>query len=670
MKKSILVALAVIACPIASAGLGAHNVLVVVNGDSLDSLEVANLYVKLRHIPDKNVVVIHGLGKSASEFIAVDHFRSKVLGTVFSEIKTRGLAGQIDCVAYSVDMPYSVNLNSDVKGIKLPQILTTEGSANGLTYLHEWVEKKDLNYLQLDVNKYARRLLPLPTGKPLNKNEQALYAEAVSQYDRKDYNAAIAGLKRLLQVPRSDPNIAYNLACSQALAGYKEDALASLRLAVGAGWRNYGQTSSDPDLNSLKSSEEFQRILRLIKNAHIEVQAGTHFQASTKWSSIGESSDEGPSYMLSTFLGVHAGRGNSVDEILDSLKKASSADFSRPKGTFYFEKNGDVRSRTREWGFQPAAEALKSLGFNAVVEDGILPKNKLDVAGGVIGIADFNWPSSGSKILPGAIVEHLTSCGGMISKGAPQTPCTEFIKNGAAGSSGAVTEPYALQEKFPTPFIHVQYAKGFTLAESFYMSLSGPYQLLVIGDPMCHPWAQRASVKLGSLVDGAVISKPVSVTPTLVGPVKAKEFRLYIDGVLKSTFKPGTAISFSSAVVGEGWHTVAVAAVSADSTGATYETQLAVLIPGTTPFSSVSASTSSGVNRDVSVSVVAKGASEIQLVHFGEVLGTVSGSSGKVLIEANKLGVGESIIYPIAIFKSGSSTKQIRLKPIRVQIGN
>jgi len=108
----------------------------------------------------------------------------------------------------------------------------------------------------------------------------------------------------------------------------------------------------------------------------------------------------------------------------------------------------------------------------------------------MIGISDFDWNASKSKILPGAIVEHFTSFGGIISERNGQTPCTEFIANGASGTSGTVTEPYALQQKFPTAFMQVQYCRGWSLAESYYQSLSGPYQLLIIGDPLCRPWAK------------------------------------------------------------------------------------------------------------------------------------------------------------------------------------
>ena len=47
------------------------------------------------------------------------------------------------------------------------------------------------------------------------------------------------------------------------------------------------------------------------------------------------------------------------------------------------------------------------------------------------------------------------------------------------------TEPFAIQAKFPTAFIQAFYVEGCSLAEAFYQSVTGPYQLLIIGDPLC-----------------------------------------------------------------------------------------------------------------------------------------------------------------------------------------
>ena len=142
-----------------------------------------------------------------------------------------------------------------------------------------------------------------------------------------------------------------------------------------------------------------------------------------------------------------------------------------------------------------ALAGLEKLGVKAIAEHGILPTGRSDVQGLMAGASDFDWRSSGSTIRPGAICEHLTSTGGMLTERAGQTPLTEFLRFGAAASSGAVTKPYAIQDKFPVPALHIYYAQGCSLAEAYYQSVFGPYQLLIVGDPLCRPWANIRKCK-------------------------------------------------------------------------------------------------------------------------------------------------------------------------------
>lgn len=643
------------------AGLSPESVAVVVNGRSQDSLRVAHAYARLRGIPDSNFVVLQGV--TSTEFTDAEKFRTEVLSPTLATIKARGLTPQIDCITYSLDIPYSVNVTSDIKGRPQSQVITPVASANGLTFLKDWTLKGDIEYLNLRVNRYARSLLPLPSGEELTQAEQAEFSAAMAKYDAKDYLGAITGLEKLLVKPRMDATISYNLACCQALAGRKEASLASLKRAVRSGWRNHGQIAGDPDFDSIKNSDEFKLILAQIKSAPIQVQPGAPFKASTAWGRDGIPAPEGSRYILSTMLGVTAGRGNTIEEILGSLQRAKSADFTAPKGTIYFERNADIRSKTREWGFEPAAAELRKLGVSAVVEDGILPQKRADVAGGVIGIADFDWAASGSTVLPGAIIEHLTSLGGMINKGAGQTPCTDFIRAGAAGSSGAVTEPYALQEKFPTPFIHVQYAKGFTLAESFYQSLSGPYQLLIIGDPLCRPWGKMASFKVSGVKPGGLVKGAVRLTPAFTGPSPVALYHLAVDGKRLRSFKPGQPITLSAAALDLGWHEVSLTAECGDLAASQYRCVVPFQV-GTAAVEAPAAVTCP-LKGAVRILLQAKGAESIELFSLGRPIGRVIGEKGTAEVSGAGIGQGEALVIPVAKLRSGRS---LRGKPIRFTV--
>ena len=169
--------------------------------------------------------------------------------------------------------------------------------------------------------------------------------------------------------------------------------------------------------------------------------------------------------------------------------------------------------------------------MDAEILEGTVPQGKNDVQGAMMGVADFDWKASGSTILPGAICEHFTSFGGDLHKGAGQTPLSELLRYGAAAASGTVTEPYALAQKFPDAMMQVHYARGCTVAESFYQSIQCPYQLLIVGDPLCRPWADIPQVAVSGLpptpndpVQGEVRLKPQA---RFAGGVEVEHFEMY-----------------------------------------------------------------------------------------------------------------------------------------------
>jgi len=118
--------------------------------------------------------------------------------------------------------------------------------------------------------------------------------------------------------------------------------------------------------------------------------ASRAFRASSLWGPDGSRVDEkGIRYLLSTMLGYTAGRGNSVEEVKAYLRASAAADGGQPKGTIYFVKNGNIRSRARQAAFEPAVKTLRELGVKAEVLEGVLPANRHNVAGAMIGAAQF-----------------------------------------------------------------------------------------------------------------------------------------------------------------------------------------------------------------------------------------------------------------------------------------
>jgi uncharacterized protein (TIGR03790 family) len=666
------------------AGLAPESVLLVVNGDSPASLAVANEYVHLRNIPDSNVVTLTGV--TNVEQLSVDEFRKQILVPVLTAIDQRGLKSQIRCVAYSADLPTAIHVNGDVGDRKLPQVLTPVASINGLTFLHQLTLAKDIRYLDLNVNSYARRVGVQSKDTPWQPDEIKQYAGAVQQLELESRArgtrrgprdeqpadalrpvnspallAAMESLAKLRESHPQSPGLLYNLACALATRDRNDEALATLKAAVAAGWFDHQHAARDPDWKPLQDHADFKALLNEMKSVKLEVLPARGFRSDAAWQPNGEPNPnvEQPRFLLSTVLGITAGRGLTVAEVIDGLRRSAAADGTRPKGTVYFVRNGDVRSTTREWGFASAVDKLKLLGVDAAIEEGVLPQKKQQVAGAMIGIADFDWPKSDSTILPGAIVEHLTSFGGVMSKGAGQTPLTEFLRHGAAGASGTVTEPYAIQAKFPNPFIHVHYASGCSLAEAFYLSVTGPYQLLIVGDPLCNPWRRELNVTAeipatdkpwrGIVTLAAKVESPDGIAPV--------EFSLYVDGRHLKSARPNEPIEWDTTKLPDGAHHLTVLASGNDAIESIgrWTTHCTVLNGDTDrqPKLTARSGPDHPIDKPLEIESTCPGAKEITIHHLGRVVIRITGDKGTALLDPKALGMGKVTLHPIASMADG-----------------
>ncbi len=669
---------------------GPESVAVVVNADSWASTRIANEYIHLRKIPPSNVVYLSGIDNF--ERLSAENFRQRILLPVLTTLEKRGLQGQIDCVAYSSDLPTSIDASDDAKGVTLPPTLSPIVSSNGATYLYKLFLGKDIRYVSLNNNFYASRVMSHSQDSMWTPDEQSRNGAALKtlmsiaderKKQKEQFDEAAATQKTsevlavFLELKKTHPNsdqLLYNIACCQALVGKSDDAITSLAEAFKNGWSDVTHTRGDEDLVTLRDRQDFKELMAKMATVRFETTPPKGFTAKIAWTPTGfpaQNPAMGVPYMLSTMLACTSGRGNSVREALTALRRAVGADGSRPKGTVYFERNGDVRSTTREWGFESACERLRKLGVDAVVEDGVLPKGKPDVIGAMVGSAGFSWSESGSTILPGAICEHLTSCGGMMGENDGQTPLSEFIRFGAAGTAGAVTEPYALQAKFPSPFIHTHYADGCSLAESFYLSLAGPYQLLIVGDPLCRPWPRvisfiLADPQIKESLAGTISAKPVLDPST---PYRPSAYEFFVDGALAGLIAPGNAWAFDTAKLADGPHELTVVAVSAD-----------LLAHGrlTVPFSTKNttqkelAATASAKeiawNTPLEIKAKLEGAKEIALVHNARLIAKINGAEGAASIDPKILGEGPARIYPFAVF--GTDTEELKVvgAPINVNV--
>ena len=481
-----------------SAGIGPENVAVVINEDSWASKAIANEFIALYGIPPANVIYLQGLPDF--ERTDIEFLRAQLLQPVIKLLEQRKLGQQIDCLAWSCDIPYIVDITKDF--ISAPSAAVGRaGSITGLTYLYQFVfadreHAPPGSYALPGANRYFRHLMVPSKGPEPTDAQMSRLREAARLVRSESWTDAEATLRPLVQEWPGSAEAQCYLALCLAHRGDLDAAVQSLQRAAECGWGNWRAWEENKAFAPLRDRKEFKEAVEKSKAVVEDVMPSLGFRNTYGWDAKGErtASDKDLRYLLSVMLAVTSGRGNSVPEALDALRAAAGAAGARPKGTFYFMRNENIRSTVRDWLFPSAVAKLRAMGLAAELEDGIVPLAKPDVMGAVIGAIEYDWKASGSKILPGAICEDFTSAGGILTVGAYQTPLTRLIACGAAGSSGTVAEPLAIEEKFPSPFIHVHYARGCTLAEAFYQSVATPYQLLIVGDPLCAPWREQPDV--------------------------------------------------------------------------------------------------------------------------------------------------------------------------------
>ncbi len=396
--------------------------------------------------------------------------------------------------------------------------------------------------------------------------------------------------------------------------------------------------------------------------------------------------DAGNRYLLAVMLGVTAGRGNSVAEIIRGLEMSAAADGTKPSGTIYFVTNNDVRTKTRSPAFPPIVRAIEALGVKAEVVTGMLPSARRDVAGLMTGTADFDWAASKSTVVPGAICDNLTSFGGVFTASAGQTPLSAFIRAGAAGSSGTVIEPYALQAKFPHPAIQLHYARGATLAEAFYQSVQSPYQLLVVGDPLCCPWATIPQVQVavtgtGNALDNiGSLSGVIELVPqaTMAGPQSQPDgaaastaiarFTFFVDGVQLAECRPGERLPLDTAQLADGHHEFRVVATEASSV----QSQGRWVMP--VQFKNHGRSLTLRVEPErvslagtVRVSLAGEGLDGVAVFSMGRVLGRTAGGDTTIEVPAELLGCGRVTIRAMGRAGAGA-VNSVNATPVTIEV--
>ncbi len=217
------------------------------------------------------------------------------------------------------------------------------------------------------------------------------------------------------------------------------------------------------------------------------------------------------------------------------VDRSVAADFTHPAGDVYFLHTSD-NFRNVQWPqFDAAAMALRMTGapLNLIQADQDKLGGAADVAGYFAGLADHRPEMQTNAYVPGALGNHLTSFGGRLHDALGQMNLLRWIEAGVSGSAGTVDEACNYTNKFPSARVHLHHARGYALAESFLQSIRHPYQTVVVGDPLCQPYATPPLAELAGVTNQQVVAGTVALHLSGFSPrpgVRIGRLELFVDG--------------------------------------------------------------------------------------------------------------------------------------------
>ncbi len=168
------------------------------------------------------------------------------------------------------------------------------------------------------------------------------------------------------------------------------------------------------------------------------------------------------------------------------IDRGMLSDSTFPPGTGYLVSTSDKARNVRSAGYQYIVKTFPRLPRLEIVHADYI-ENRRDVLFYFTGLK--NVPEIGTNhFLPGAIADHLTSTGGMLTD-SKQMSSLKWLQLGATGSYGTVKEPCNFRQKFPDPAIVIErYTSGETLMEAYWKSVAWPGEGIFIGEPLASPF--------------------------------------------------------------------------------------------------------------------------------------------------------------------------------------
>jgi uncharacterized protein (TIGR03790 family) len=187
------------------------------------------------------------------------------------------------------------------------------------------------------------------------------------------------------------------------------------------------------------------------------------------------------------------------------IDRGVRSDGAMPRGTAYLVLTDDRARNVRAVEYDRLGASERQRVKIDILQDKDV-HDRTDVMFYFIGVATVPALLS-NRFLPGAIADHLTSFGGMLTTDTGQMSSLRWLEAGATGSYGTVVEPCNILGKFPNIGVLMKhYLAGETLIEAYWKSVAMPGQGLFIGEPLAAPFRRTAVPGLNP--SGALSGRP------------------------------------------------------------------------------------------------------------------------------------------------------------------
>ena len=175
------------------------------------------------------------------------------------------------------------------------------------------------------------------------------------------------------------------------------------------------------------------------------------------------------------------------------IDRGVKSDGSSPVATAYLLSTSDEARNARSPTYPQVERIVKGrMQVRRLELDALL--NKSDVLFYFTGKDQVDGLDT-LTFVPGAIADHLTSTGGMLTD-SNQMSALRWLEAGATGSYGTVVEPCNIPQKFPHPALVIgRYLQGETLIEAYWKSVLMPGQGIFIGEPLAAPFRRRTTAR-------------------------------------------------------------------------------------------------------------------------------------------------------------------------------